>query len=158
MIPTILAAATAAQILIGAPLHGLGATRADVEKHLGSPQSVGVDYVKSPYVAGAQDQVVTLSYPRAQVRLYEIPALGESFLLSYVAAKDLFPTHTAIRIGSDHGAVLREIGGPSYEDGDQIVYVDPRRDAPGKIDRVRLVLEKDKVAAYEWHFAVVPPR
>lgn len=154
----LLAALTAAQILIGAPLHQLGATRADVEKRLGPPSNVGTDYVASPYVDGAQDRVITLSYPKAQVRLYVIPSLGESFLLSYVAAADLFPTGTHVSIGTDHGTVLRELGGPRYEDGDQIVYDDPRPDAPGAFDRVRLVLRDDRVAVYEWKFAVVPPR
>lgn len=154
----LLAVLTAAQLLIGAPLHQLGATRADVENRLGPPSNVATDYVARPYVDGGQDRVITLNYPQAQVRLYVIPTLGESFLLSYAAAADLFPTGTGVSIGTDHGAVLRELGGPRYEDADQIVYDDPRLDAPGAFDRVRLVLHDDRVAAYEWRFAIVPPR
>ena len=158
MSAVILAAVAAAQLLVAAPLEALGGTRQDVEKRLGPPRNVGIDYVASPYLDGARDQVVTLNYPKAQVRLYEIPALGESFLLSYTAAADLFPTGASIGIGSDHGAVLRALGGPSYEDGHQIVYDAPRPDVAGASDRVRIVLRDDKVVAYEWRFAVVPPR
>jgi hypothetical protein len=155
---TLIAALTAAQILIAAPLQSLGTTRADVEKRLGTPTGIGVDYVASPYVEGARDRVVTLSYPKAEVRLYEMPESRLSFLFSYVAAADLLPMGSAVGIGTDHATVLRELGGPFYEDGDQIVYADPRPDAPGLSDRLRLLLKDGRVIGYEWRFAVVPPK
>ena len=154
MIPMVLSALTAAQILIAAPQQALGSTQLQVEKALGQPNGVGTDFTPSAVVEGAKDQVVSLEYPKALVRLYIAPPDGKSFLLSFATTVDLFPTGTAVGIGTDRGTVLREIGGPDYEDQDQIVYSSAILGEPGPGDRVRLYFKDDKVQAIEWRYSI----
>jgi len=131
-----IAALTAAQILIHAPQQELGATRASVEKKLGPSGSVGTDFPASPFVEGGRDQVLTLGY------------------LAVVSGTDLIPTRTGVKIGADRGALLRELGGPDYEDEDQLVYSDPHPDDPRVSDQVRLLLKDDRLIGIEWRYAV----
>jgi hypothetical protein len=154
MIPVVLAALTAAQVLIAAPQQALGATQVQVEKALGPAKGVGTDFTPSVAVPGDKDQVVTLEYPKALVRLYLAPPDGKSFLLSFATTVDLFPTGTGVGIGTDRGSVLREIGGPEFEDEDQIVYSTPVPGDPGPGDRVRLFFKDDKVEAIEWRYSI----
>jgi len=148
----LLAALTAAQLLIAAPIDAVGTTRGDALKRFGDPLSVGTDVVGAPGEPTADDRVVTLDYPKTRVRLYE-PGPPAASRLIYVATVDeTFPTRAGVHVGVDRQEVLRELGGPSYEDDDQIVYVDVRADDPGKADRVRIVLEHDRVVGLEWTF------
>jgi hypothetical protein len=149
-----IAALTAAQILIHAPQQELGATRASVEKKLGPSGSVGTDFPASPFVEGGRDQVLTLGYPGAQIRVYAVPGRNTSALLAVVSGTDLIPTRTGVKIGADRGALLRELGGPDYEDEDQLVYSDPHPDDPRVSDQVRLLLKDDRLIGIEWRYAV----
>ena len=144
-----LAALTAAQLLIGAPLDLVGTNRAQVASRLGQPLSTGIDYKEGP--DGTSDKVVTLDYPMMQIRLHETPSA--STLLSLVTVDERFGTRTAVHVGVDRGTVLREMGGPAYEDDDQIIYVEPRPDNPASGDRVRLIIREDHVIGIEWNFA-----
>ncbi len=148
-----LAALTAAQILIAAPLDAVGTTRRDAARHFGEPSSIGTDVVESPHHDGVHDHVVTLDYPKTRVRIYEIPSESASYLLSVATIDEAFPTRTGVRVGVDRGAVLRELGAPAYEDVDQIVYVEPRAENPAAGDRVRIVIAEDRVVGIEWSFA-----
>jgi hypothetical protein len=154
MIPLVLSALTAAQMLIAAPQQALGATQVQVQKALGPARGVGTDFTPSVAVSGANDQVVTLEYPKALVRLYIAPPDGTSFLLSFATTVDLFPTGTGVGIGTDRGTVLREMGGPEYEDDAQIVYSTSVPGEPGPGDRVRLYFKDDKVEAIEWRYSI----
>ena len=148
----LLAALTATQILIGAPFDAVGTTRRDAVSRFGEPLGVGSDVVGAPGEPTAGDRVVTLDYPKTQLRLYESPHATSRLI--YVATVDeTFATRSAVRVGVDRSTVLRELGGPVYEDEDQIVYASPRADDPSKSDRVRIVFEKDHVAGIEWTFA-----
>lgn len=149
-----IAALTAAQLLIHAPQQQLGASRASVERRLGPSGSVGTDFKESPFVRGTRDQVLTLDYPGTQIRLYVVSNRKTSALFTVVTAKDLFPTGTGITIGADRGAILRELGGPEYEDGDQIVYSDPHADDPRVSDKARLFMKDDRLIGIEWRYAV----
>ena len=145
----LLAALTATQILIGAPFDVVGTTRGEAVSRFGEPLGVGSDVVGAP---ASGDRVVTLDYPKTQLRLYETP--NATSRLIYVATVDeKFATRSAVRVGVDRGTVLRELGGPVYEDEDQIVYAAERADDPSRSDRVRIVFEKDHVAGIEWTFA-----
>jgi hypothetical protein len=149
----LLAALTAAQLLIAAPIDAIGPTRRDALRHFGEPLSVGTDVVGAPGEPTAGDRVVTLDYPKTRVRLYESgPPQAGSRLLYVATVDDAFPTRAGVHVGVDRQAVLRELGGPTYEDDDQILYVDPRADDPAKSDRVRIVLENDRVIGLEWTF------
>jgi hypothetical protein len=154
----LLAALTAAQILIAAPQQALGGTRAQVEKALGTPLGVGADFTPNPILEGKTDQVITLEYPKALVRLYIAPPAGASALLSFETAVDAFPTGTGIGIGTDRGTVLREIGGPDYEDADLIVYATSPPGDTGPGDRVRLIFKDDKIEAIEWRYSIRPAK
>lgn len=153
----VIAALTAAQILIHAPQQELGTSRATVEKRLGPSGSVGTDYPASPFVEGGKDEVLTLDYPGAQIRVYVIPSRKTSALLAVVSGKDVIPTGTGVKIGADRGALLRELGGPDYEDEDQLVYSDPHPDDPRVADKVRLILKDDRLIGIEWRYAVGGP-
>ena len=84
----------------------------------------------------------------------ETPETSASYLLSVATIDAKFPTRSAIHVGIDRGAVLRELGGPAYEDDDQIVYVDAKDGDPSTGDRVRLVFEDDRVVGIEWTYSV----
>ena len=147
----VLAALTAVQLLVAAPLEGVGHTRRDAMHRFGEPVGIGTDTVGTPGERGA-GHVVTLDYAKTRVRLYE-PADGAPSRLIYVATvDDRFPTRGGVRVGSDRDAVLSELGAPAYEDEDQIIYAVPRADDPATSDRVRIVLENDRVAGIEWTF------
>ena len=147
----LLAALTAAQLLIASPVDAVGTTRRDALAHLGEPLSTGSDVVGAPGQPTNADRVVTLDFKKTRVRLYESPEASSRLI--YVATVDeAFPTRTGVHVGVNRQEVLRELGGPAYEDDDQIIYVDPRADDPTKSDRVRIVLDKDRVAGIEWTF------
>ena len=150
----LLAAMTAVQVFIAAPLDAVGTTRAELVRHLGEPLSTAVDYVASPRVAGATDRVVTLEYPHTQARLYETSSPETSYLLYLATVDERFVTRTGVHVGVDRGTVLRELGGPAYEDDGQVIYAQPRPDDSGAGERVRLVIEDDRVVGIEWSFGV----
>ena len=149
-----LAALTAAQVLIAAPLDAVGNSNREAIARLGEPRSTGTDFLSSPRVEGATDRVITLDFAKTRVRFYEASTETASQLLAVVTVDEKFPTRTGVHVGTDRGAVLRELGGPSYEDGDQIIYVEPRAEDPATADRVRLVIDDDRVAGIEWTFGV----
>jgi hypothetical protein len=149
----LVAALTATQILIAAPLDAVGTTRHDAVKRFGEPVGVGTDFVGTPGEPTAGDRVVTLDYPKTQVRIYESAPDASSRLIYVATVDEKFTTRSAVRVGVDRGAVLRELGGPEYEDDDQLIYASERADDPSKSDRVRIVLEKDHVIGLEWTFA-----
>ena len=148
----LIAALTATQILIAAPFDAVGTTRRDANAHFGEPTGVGTDIVGAPGEATAADRVVTIDYPKTRVRLYETVAEPSSRLIYVATVDEKFATRSAVRVGVDRGTVLRELGGPVYEDDDQIVYASERADDPAKSDRVRIVLENDRVVGLEWTF------
>jgi len=65
---------------------------------------------------------------------------------------DVLEIDSPVHIGVDRGTVLRELGGPLYEDGDQIVYSlkEESDDLPN--DTVRLVFRDDRVVGIDWTY------
>lgn len=149
----LVAALTATQILIAAPFDVVGTTRREAIARFGEPTGVGADVVGAPGEHTAADRVVTIDFPRTRVRLYESASDASSRLIYVATIDEKFATRSAVRVGVDRGAVLRELGGPMYEDEDQLVYASVRADDPAKSDRVRIVLENDHVVGIEWTFA-----
>jgi hypothetical protein len=147
----LLAALSAVQLLIAAPVDAVGTTRRDALEHFGEPLSTGTDVVGAPGEPTATDRVVTLDYPKTRVRLYE-SGMASSRLIYVATVDERFPTRSGVHVGVSRQEVLRELGGPAYEDDDQIIYADPRADDPAKSDRVRIVIENDRVAGIEWTF------
>jgi hypothetical protein len=149
----LVAALTATQILIAAPLDTVGTTRREAISHFGKPSGVGTDVVGAPGEHAAADRVVTIDFAKTRVRLYESSSDASSQLIYVATVDERFATRSAVRVGVDRGAVLRELGGPMYEDEDQLLYASERADDPAKSDRVRIVLENDRVVGLEWTFA-----
>jgi hypothetical protein len=148
----LLAALSAVQLLIAAPVDAVGTTHRDALEHFGEPLSTGTDVVGAPGEPTAADRVVTLDYPKTRVRLYESGPSASSRLIYVATVDERFPTRAGVHVGVSRQEVLRELGGPAYEDDDQIVYADPRADDPARSDRVRIVLENDRVVGLEWTF------
>jgi hypothetical protein len=148
----LLAALSAVQLLIAAPADAVGTNRRDALKHFGEPVSTGTDVVGAAGEPTAADRVVTLDYPKTRVRLYESGRGGSSRLIYVATVDEAFPTRAGVHVGVNRQEVLRELGGPAYEDDDQIIYAETRADDPAKSDRVRIVLEDDRVIGIEWTF------
>ena len=73
-------------------------------------------------------------------------------LLGVTTTADVLKLDSPVHIGVDRGTVLRELGGPLYEDQDQIVYSlkEESDDLPN--DTVRLVLQDDRVVGIDWTY------
>jgi hypothetical protein len=142
----------AAKLFLTTPLENVGINRAKLEARFGRPSGIGTDYVPSPTHAGAKDNVVTLEWPELRVRLYVSSATNVVSLLGVTTTADVLKLDSPVHIGVDRGTVLRELGGPLYEDQDQIVYSlkEESDDLPN--DTVRLVLQDDRVVGIDWTY------
>ena len=141
----------AAKLLLLAPQKAVGAERAKIEARLGTPVSVGTDMAVH-HDDGSVDRVVTLDWPDVRIRLYEVPSSHAVTLIGVTTTKDLPGLNTPVGVGSDRGAILRELGGPAYEDQDQIIYAlrQDGNDQPN--DTMRFVLKDDRVVGIDWTF------
>ncbi len=142
----------AAKLLLTAPNSIVGIERARIEKKFGRPASIGTDFRPSPTLAGETDRVVTLDWPQLRVRLYESAATSAVALLSVTTTKDMLPADSPIHIGVDRGTVLRELGGPIYEDENQVVYSLQEEDRSLPNSTVRIVFENDRIIGLDWTF------
>jgi hypothetical protein len=142
----------AAKLLLLAPETVVGTERAKIEARLGTPSGVGTDLMAGLRGGGATDRVVTLDWPDVRVRLYESPSTHTVTLIGVTVTKDLPGIDSPVHIGTDRGTVLRELGGPAYEDADQIVYALRQESGALPNDTVRLVLKDDRVIGIDWTF------
>jgi hypothetical protein len=142
----------AAKLFLSTPRSNVGINRAKLETRFGPPTGIGTDYVPSPTNAGAKDNVVTLDWPDLRVRLYVASATNVVSLLGITTTSDLLELDSPVHIGVDRGTVLRELGGPLYEDGDQVVYSlkEENDDLPN--DTVRFVFKDDHVVGIDWTY------
>jgi hypothetical protein len=142
----------AAKLFLTTPRENVGLSQAKLEARFGPPLGIGTDYVPSPTGAGAKDNVVTLEWPELRVRLYVSSETSVVSLLGVTTTSDVLKLDSPVHIGADRGTVLRELGGPLYEDGDQIVYSlkEESDDLPN--DTVRLVFKDDRVVGIDWTF------
>ena len=147
----------AAKLLLMAPQKAVGADRAKIEARLGAPVSVGIDMMPR-HDDGTVDHVITLDWPDLRIRLYEVAASHTTTLIGVTTTKDLPGLDTPVGVGSDRGTILRELGGPAYEDRDQIVYalLQDGDDQPN--DTVRFVFKDDRVIGIDWTFREVGSR
>jgi hypothetical protein len=142
----------AAKLFLTTPHENVGIDRAKLEARFGKPVGIGTDYVPSPTRDGAKDKVVTLDWPDLRVRLYVSSATSAVSLLGVTTTADVLKHDSPIHIGVDRGTVLRELGGPLYEDETQIVYSlkEESDDLPN--DTVRLVFKDDRVVGIDWTY------
>ena len=141
----------AAKLLLLAPQKAVGTERAKIEARLGRPASVGTD-MAAHHDDGTVDRVVTLDWPQVRIRLYESPSSQTTTLIGVTTTKDLPGLDTPVGVGSDRGTILREMGGPAYEDQDQIVYALQQNGDDQPNDTVRFVLKDDRVVGIDWTF------
>ncbi len=143
-----------AKLFLTTPRHDVGINRAKLEARFGRPLEVGTDYIPSPTDPGAKDNIVTLEWPELRVRLYVSSGTNTVSLLGVTTTSDVLELDSPVHIGVDRGTVLRELGGPLFEDADQIVYSlkEESDDAPG--DTVRLVFRDDRVVGIDWTYPI----
>ena len=141
----------AAKLLLTAPESSVGVDRAKIEERFGRPDSVGTDFRGKPE-GGAPDRLVTLDWPQLRIRLYVRPGRNAASLLGVTTTSDLFKTGSAVHIGVDRATVLRELGGPAFEDEFQIVYSMEQDDPDLKGQTVRIALRDDRVVGFDWTY------
>jgi hypothetical protein len=141
----------AAKLLLLAPQKVVGTERAKIEARLGRPVSVGTD-MTARREDGTVDRVVTLDWQDLRVRLYEVPGAHTVSLIGVTTTKDLPGLDTPVGIGSDRATILRELGGPAYEDKDQIIYALRQDGDDQPNDTMRFVFKDDRVAGIDWTF------
>jgi hypothetical protein len=142
----------AAKLFLTTPLENVGINRAKLEARFGRPSGIGTDYVPSPTHDGAKDNVVTLEWPELRVRLYVSSATNVVSLLGVTTTADVLELDSPVHIGVDRGTVLRELGGPLYEDENQIVYSLKEESDELPNDTVRLVFKDDRVVGIDWTY------
>lgn len=144
----------AAKLLLTAPQTVLGSDRARIEATLGRPLGVGTDLLPDRHGKGTTDRVVTLDWPDARVRLYETPSAKTALLMGVTLTRDLLKIDSPVHIGVDRGTVLRELGGPAFEDEDQIVYSLQQESGALPNQTVRIVFKDDRVVGIDWTYPV----
>jgi hypothetical protein len=142
----------AAKLLLLAPQKAVGVERAKIEARLGRPLSVGTDVLPRRDDQDAADQVITLDWQDVRIRLYEASSTHTVSLIGVTTTKDLPGLDTPVGIGSDRGTILRELGGPAYEDKDQIIYALRQDGDEQPNDTMRFVFKDDRVAGIDWTF------
>jgi hypothetical protein len=146
----------AAKLLLLAPQAQLGSDRAAIETRLGTPLGVGTDWM-AERGRDRSDRVVTLDWPDIRVRLYESPATKSVVLLGVTVTKDVLSIDSPVHVGVDRGTVLRELGGPAFEDQDQIVYSLQQESTGGPNYTMRVVLQNDRVIGIDWTYPLAEP-
>jgi hypothetical protein len=144
----------AAKLLLTAPGSLVGTERAKIEARFGTPVGVGTDFMGDPTAAGVKARVVTLDWPELRVRLYESADSKTVALLGVTTTSDILKIASPIHIGVERSAVLRELGGPVYEDRDQIVYSLREEDPALPNQTVRLVFRDNVVVGIDWFYPV----
>jgi hypothetical protein len=146
----------AAKLLLLAPQVQLGSDRATIEARLGTPLGIGTDWM-AERGRDRSDRVVTLDWPDIRVRLYESPVTKSVALLGVTVTKDVLAIDSPVHVGVDRGTVLRELGGPAFEDKDQIVYSLQQEDATGPSSTMRVVFRDDRVIGIDWTYPLAQP-
>lgn len=144
----------AAKMLLTAPQSIVGTNRAKIQTRFGKPESVGTDYRTLTAPAEERDSVVTLDWPQLRIRLYVASDRKTVSLLGVTTTSDVLAIDSAVHIGVDRATVLRELGGPAYEDEQQIVYSLQEEDPELPNQTVRLVFSDDRVAGIDWTYPV----
>jgi hypothetical protein len=129
-----------------APQQSVGSDRTKIEARLGAPIGVGTDFVAQ------HGRIVTLDWQDVRIRLYEAPSTHAMSLVGVSATKDLLGIESPVHIGVDRGTVLRELGGPVFEDETQIVYSLQQESPDLPNDTLRFVFRDDRVVGIDWTF------
>ena len=142
----------AAKLLLTAPQTIVGIDRAKIEAKFGRPDGVGTDFVPNP--SGPRDRVVTLDWPQLRIRLYVSTETKAVSLLNVTTTSDLLKIDSPVKIGADRGTILRELGGPLFEDEDQLIYSLTQDDPDALNETVRVVFKDDRVVGIDWTYPI----
>jgi len=142
----------AAKMLLTAPQSVVGVDRAKIEAKFGRPTGVGTDFVPNP--SGPRDSVVTLDWPQLRIRLYVSTETKAVSLLGVTTTADVLKIDSPVRIGTDRGTILRELGGAMFEDQDQLIYSLTQDDPDAVNQTVRVVFKDDRVVGIDWTYPV----
>ena len=142
----------AAKLLLTAPQTIVGIDRAKIEAKFGRPDGVGTDFVPNP--SGPRDRVVTLDWPQLRIRLYVSTETKAVSLLGVTTTSDLLKIDSPVKIGADRGTILRELGGPLFEDEDQLIYSLTQDDPDALNETVRVVFKDDRVVGIDWTYPI----
>jgi hypothetical protein len=75
-------------------------------------------------------------------------------LLGVTATSDVLKIDSPVHVGVDRGTVLRELGGPAYEDENQIVYALPQGQDKAQPPTVRIVFRDERVVGFDWTYPI----
>ena len=144
----------AAKLLLTAPQGAVGIDRARIEARFGTPNGVGTDYVRATADNPTAGKLVTLDWPDLRIRLFESADTHAVQLVGVTTTADVVKIGSPVHIGVDRGTVLRELGGPAYEDEDQIVYSLNQQSGAEPNDTIRLVFQDDRVIGIDWTYPI----
>ena len=142
----------AAKMLLTAPQMAVGTDRARIEARFGAPDGVGTDFLPASGDNPSAGKLMTLDWPDLRIRLFESGETHHVQLVGVTTTRDVLKIGSPVHIGVDRGTVLRELGGPAYEDEDQIVYSLNQQSGVEPNDTVRLVLKDDRIVGIDWTY------
>ena len=144
----------AAKLLLTAPQSAVGIDRSRIEARFGTPVGVGTDFIRATDDNPTAGRLVTLDWPDLRIRLFESTETHAVQLVGVTTTADVLKFGSPVHIGVDRGTVLRELGGPAYEDDDQIVYSLNQQSGIEPNDTVRLVFRDDRVVGIDWTYPI----
>ena len=137
----------AAKLLLTAPHDAVGIDRVRIEARFGNPIGVGTDIIPA-------GKLVTLDWSDLRIRLFESSETHAVQLVGVTTTADVLKFGSPVHIGVDRGTVLRELGGPAFEDEDQVVYSLNQESGIEPNDTVRLVFRDDRVVGIDWTYPI----
>jgi hypothetical protein len=130
----------------------LGATRAELRRQLGEPDSVRASAVANRHDPSLVDSVLTLHYPGLTAGIYRAMFDGRELLTELVITDDrhLRP-ESPLRMGMSPAEVQLVLGAPSGGAGDTLRYTCTSCDAAGN-DVLELLLPGDELRRIALHY------
>jgi hypothetical protein len=144
----------AANLLLTAPQSIVGADQGKIQARFGAPDSIATDFRPSSKQGAKPDDILTLDWPQLRIRLYVSAATNSVSLLGVTATSDVLKIDSPVHVGVDRGTVLRELGGPAYEDENQIVYALPQGQDKAPPPTVRIVFRDERVVGFDWTYPI----
>ena len=132
--------------------HGLvpvGDTRAAIAARLGEPDSVHSEVVPNRHVAGVQDTLFTLFYPRLTARLHR-PGGGSDILAGVEVSDDRYLRFPLI--GAARQRVEEAFGAPEHAEGGRLTFA--CRTCVGAEEPFEVLLEEGRVRSVRFPYYV----
>lgn len=124
----------------------------ELERRFGAPAALEREPVPNRHVPGQTDTILTVRYPGARLRIYQV-AGGRGMLERAEVSDSRWLTHARPGVGTPADSVLAWLGEPKERSTGRLVY-DCRTCAAGGEDALTFHLEDGRVARIEWAFYV----